>query len=119
MARYLVLLPGPEEEWAQLSEEELAEGLKGHEEFWRQLTSHGHRVVTASPLTPSREATSMRFEPDGAVTVTEGPFTESAEQIVGFYLLESEDEADLLKICEDLARTGNHLEIRRLESGDH
>jgi hypothetical protein len=117
MSRYLILLPGPEDEWAQLSEEELAEGLKGHEEFWRQLRSRGHSVVLASPLAPSREGTSMRYRPDGSVTVTEGPFAESAEQVVGFYVVESDDPQDLLVICEDLARSGNHLEIRRLEGG--
>jgi hypothetical protein len=46
--------------------------------------------------------------------VTDGPFTESVEQVVGFYLVESDDEADLRGACERFAARGEHIEFRRM-----
>ncbi|MGZ6853114.1 MAG: hypothetical protein ACXVGC_03465 [Mycobacteriaceae bacterium] len=49
----------------------------------------------------------------GGALVTDCPFTESVEQVVGFYLVESDDEADLRAACERFAR-GELIELRRL-----
>ena len=46
--------------------------------------------------------------------VTEGPFSETAEQVVGFYLVESGDEAALRAACERFASRGEHIELRKL-----
>ncbi len=48
------------------------------------------------------------------MVVTDGPFTESVEQVVGFYLVESDDEADLRAACERWAARGEHIELRKL-----
>ena len=56
----------------------------------------------------------MRPDGNGGALVTDGPFTESAEQIVGFYLVESDDEAALRAACERFASRGELIEIRRL-----
>lgn len=117
MSRYLVLLPAPEAEWAQLPAEDHEKGAHAHERFNRELAEGGHRVVVASPLTPSAQAISMRPDGNGGTTITDGPFTESAEQIVGFYLIESDDKDALLRICAQLASTGDLIEFREL--GDH
>ncbi|QNN54331.1 YciI family protein [Nocardioides mesophilus] len=114
MSRYLVLLPAPEAEWAQLPESEHEKGMKSHVRFQEDLRAGGHTLITVSPLEPSAQATSMRPDRNGAALVTDGPFTESAEQIVGFYLVESEDETDLRAACERFAARGEHIELRRL-----
>ena len=62
--------------------------MRSHEQFHRDLAAGGHRIVAAGPLTPSAEALSMRPDGAGGVLVTDGPFTESVEQVVGFYLVE-------------------------------
>jgi hypothetical protein len=56
----------------------------------------------------------MRPDGDGGTLVTDGPFSETAEQVVGFYLIDSEDETGLRGACEQFASRGEHLEIRRL-----
>lgn len=117
--RYLVLLPAPEAEWAQLPPEEHEKGMRAHQRFNRELAEGGHRVVTASPLTPSTQAVSMRPDDKGGTTITEGPFTESTEQIVGFYLIESDDREALLRICAQLASTGDLIEFRDLARDEH
>jgi hypothetical protein len=114
MSRFLILLPAPEAEWAQLPESEHEKGMASHGQFHRDLASGGHTVVMAGPLEPSAEATSMRPDGSGGALVTDGPFTESAEQMVGFYLVESDDEDDLRRACERFASRGEHIEFRRL-----
>jgi len=114
MSRYLVLLPAPEAEWAQLPESEHEKGMRSHQQFHRDLAAGGHRLIVTSPLEPSAQATSMRPDGDGAALVTEGPFTESAEQIVGFYLIESDDGPGLRAACERFAARGELIELRRL-----
>lgn len=114
MSRYLILLPAPEAEWATLPPEEHEKGMASHGQFHQDLRAGGHTLVTVSPLEPSERATSMRPDGGGSVHVTDGPFSETAEQIVGFYLVETDDEADLRAACERFAGRGEHIEFRRL-----
>ncbi|QWF24026.1 transcription initiation protein [Nocardioides sp. LMS-CY] len=115
--RYLLLLPAPEEEWARLPESEHELGMENHRRFHEALAARGHELVLTSPLEPSSEAISMRNTGRGSVVVTDGPFTETVEQIVGFYLVESADEQDLIEIVRAFAEGGDHVELRRLASG--
>ncbi len=55
----------------------------------------------------------MRPDGHGRALVTGGPFTESAEQIVGFHLVETDDEVDLRAACERFAGRGELIELRR------
>lgn len=114
MSRYLILLPAPEAEWAQLPAEEHDKGMQSHVQFHEDLAAGGHTLVTAGPLEPSDRATSMRPDDRGEALVTEGPFSETTEQVVGFYLVDSDDEADLLAACQRFAARGEHIEFRRM-----
>lgn len=114
MSRYLMLLPAPEAEWARLPPEEHEKGMRSHSQFHQDLAARGHKLVEAGPLEPSVRAISMRPDGNGGAMVTEGPFAETAEQIVGFYLIESADDADLRAACERFAARGEHIELRRL-----
>lgn len=114
MSRYLVLLPAPEAEWAMLPESEHEKGMRSHAQFHADLAAGGHQLITAGPLEPSAQATSMRPDGHDGALVTEGPFTESAEQIVGFYLVETDHAADLRVACEQFAARGELIELRRL-----
>lgn len=114
MSRFMILLPAPEAEWADLPAEEHEKGMASHGQFHQDLEAGGHTMVTGGPLEPSVHATSMRPGSGGDALVTEGPFSETAEQIVGFYLVDSEDESDLRAACERFAGRGEHIEFRRL-----
>ena len=114
MSRYLILLPAPEAEWAQLPPEVHEKGIASHGRFHEDLRQGGHTLVVGAPLEPSDRATSMRPDGAGGTLVTDGPFTESVEQVVGFYLVESDDEADLRAACERFSARGELIELRRL-----
>ncbi len=112
--RYLLLLPAPEAEWAALPPEEHEAGMRNHQRFHEALAARGHTIVAGGPLEPSAEAISLRNTGRGSAVVTDGPFLESVEQMVGFYLLESVDEADLRAIVRAFAEGGDHVELRRM-----
>lgn len=115
--RYLLLLPAPEEEWAKLPDPEQELGMKNHQRFHEALAARGHSLVMASPLEPSHQAISMRNTGRGSAIVSDGPFTETTEQMVGFYLIDSGNEPDLLEVVRSFAEGGDHVEFRRLATG--
>jgi hypothetical protein len=114
MSRFLILLPAPEAEWADLPPEAHDKGHASHVQFQEDLAAEGHILVAVSPLEPSAKASSMRPDGNGGALVTDGPFAESVEQVVGFYLVDTEDEARLREACERFASRGEHIELRRL-----
>ena len=114
MSRYLILLPAPEAEWAKLPASEHEKGMRSHQQFHDDLAAGGHEIIVCGPLDPSDQAVSMRPGDDGQPIVTDGPFSETAEQIVGFYLVRSDDGDELRAICERFAGRGEHIEFRRM-----
>ena len=114
MSRYLILLPAPEAEWADLPASEHEKGQRSHEQLHADLRAGGHVLVTGGPLEASERATSLRPGTDGEALVTDGPFSETSEQVVGFYLVESTDEDDLRSACQRFAARGEHIEFRRM-----
>lgn len=114
MSRFLILLPAPEAEWAQLPPEEHEKGMRSHGQFHDDLAAGGHELIVTGPLEPSDQATSMRPDGNGGTLITDGPFTESVEQIVGFYLIRSDNEAELREICERFSSRGELIEFRKM-----
>ncbi len=112
MTEYIVLLPGNEAAWAAASEEQRQSTYQQHQDFAKLLEERGHRVTGGSELTDSREAKVLRTASDGTQTVTDGPYSESVEQLTGFYLIESDDLDDLLDVCRVLGKGEGVIEVR-------
>lgn len=112
---YAVLLPGDERPWAQADDQTRARVYARHEEFARLLHERGHRVVGGAELAPSSTARTVRGE-RGAVTVTDGPYAETVEQLTGFYLVASDDLDDLLDLC-GLLTGDDAVEVRAVLPG--
>ncbi len=115
MTQYVVLLPGDEARWQSATSDERAVVYARHERFMQLLHERGHRVVGGAELTHSSQAKVVRGELD-AVTVSDGPYAETVEQLTGFYLVESDDLDDLVKVCGLLAGTGA-VEVRAAVRG--
>ena len=116
MTTYAVLLPGDESHWDNASAEERRAGYARHEAFAKALAERGHTVTGGAELTHSRGAKVLR-RTGGELTVTEGPYAETVEQLTGFYVVESEDVDDLVEVCKILGRGEGAIEIRAAAGG--
>ena len=113
MTTYAVLLPGDEAVWEAATPQEREQTYARHAEFARLLVERGHRVTGGAELTHSRTAKVVRSTRDGDLTVTDGPYAETVEQLTGFYLVESDDLDDLVEVCAILAEPGEApVEVR-------
>lgn len=89
MTRYVVLVAYEAGEWESASETVREKYFDAHHAFERYVDTHGRRIGSA-PLAGADTATTIRHV-DGAVTVTDGPFVESVEQVGGYYDVELPD----------------------------
>jgi hypothetical protein len=81
------------------------------------MQKSGH-YVAAEPLEPTRTAKSVRVR-NGRVSITDGPFAETKEQLGGFYLIEAEDMDEALRLAAKIppARVGT-IEVRPIRTLD-
>jgi hypothetical protein len=70
----------------------------------RELIAAGARKF-ACGLHPASSAKSLRAQPDGKVSVTDGPYTETKEHIGGFWILECADIDEALAWARKAAVT--------------
>lgn len=69
-------------------------------------------MLDGSALQPVSTATTVRVR-DGQVSVTDGPFAETKEQLAGFYLIDASDLNDAIRVASKIppARYGS-IEVR-------
>lgn len=79
--------------------------------FGMELADQGQKLA-AEALQPVATATTVRVR-NGQVSVTDGPFAETKEQLAGFYLIEATDLNHAIQIAQKIppARVGS-IEIR-------
>ena len=69
-------------------------------------------LIAAEALQPIETATTVRVR-NGKVSITDGPFAETKEQLAGFYLIEARDLNDAIQVASKIppAREGS-VEVR-------
>lgn len=69
-------------------------------------------LIAAEPLHPVETATTVRVR-NGKLSVTDGPFAETKEQLSGFYLIEAADLNEAIQVAAKIppAREGS-IEVR-------
>jgi hypothetical protein len=87
--QYLLMLYVNEGGWPQLSKAEQEQGLAAYTAYTEALAQAGVLKGT-NRLQPSSAATTLR-EANGKPQVLDGPYTDSKEQIGGYYLIEAAD----------------------------
>ena len=119
MTEYAILLPGDEAQWANATPDHIAAMYAKHGEFAAKLAERGHKMTGGAELSNSSGAVVVRGGSDG-VTVTDGPYAETVEQLTGFYTVETNDLDDLLQVVGILAGAGGGVEVRACvdHSGD-
>lgn len=108
MAEYAVFLYAPAND---VEEESSPEGLKAHERYSEEM-QHEDVMLAAFALTHPSIATSVRGD-----VMTDGPFLEAKEVVVGFYVIEADDLDEALKIAKrnPILQQGGGIEVRPVQ----
>ena len=112
MSRYIVLIPDNEDVWESSTAEAKQQMYALHARFSQLLEERGHKMTGGAELAHSRTAKTLRRAADGTTTVTDGPYAEAAEQLSGFYLVETDDPEGLLEVCQVLTEGESVVEVR-------
>jgi hypothetical protein len=102
--KYLCLVYSEEERLAAVDDADCV----AHDE---RLRAEG-LCLASEALEPVASATTVRVR-DGRVTITDGPFAETKEQLAGFYLVEADDLNHAIRLAQRIppARVGS-IEVR-------
>ena len=108
--KYVALVYGVEEKMAEIEDAECLD-------FGEGLDERGQRLG-GQALESVQTATTVRVR-NGEVSVTDGPFAETKEQLAGFYLLEARDKDEAIRIASRIppARIGS-IEVRPVRELD-
>jgi len=87
--RYILLTAYVPGDWETATDAVRQEYFAAHHAFEQYVDAHG-RQLSSAPLAGADTATTVRHV-DGAITVTDGPFVETAEQVGGYYDVELPD----------------------------
>ena len=112
MAKYLVLIYGNEQTWAEAPAAWHEANSVRHQTF---IASAGPSILGAAELEPIAHAVSVRRSSSGKPSVTDGPFLETKEIVGGYYLLDAPDLAEAIRLASQIPEaTGTHggVEIR-------
>ncbi|KJS08596.1 MAG: dehydrogenase [Gammaproteobacteria bacterium BRH_c0] len=79
--------------------------------YAESLANNG-QMIAGQALQPVSTATTVRVR-NGQMSVTDGPFAETREQLAGFYLVEARDLNEAIRIAAGIppARVGS-IEVR-------
>lgn len=93
------------------SDEDMEKALRGHRALQDDAKARGI-FVEANQLMPPSTATSVRVR-TSAPHVTDGPYVETKELLIGYYVLDCEDLDEALEFASKIphARTGG-VEVR-------
>ncbi|AOV15783.1 dehydrogenase [Acidihalobacter aeolianus] len=102
--KYLCLVYLDEARLAELPDEDCV--------AYDALIREGGYCIASEALEPVQTATSVRVR-DGKLSVTDGPFAETKEQLAGFYMIEARDLNEAIRIAAGIppARVGT-IEVR-------
>lgn len=107
---YTVLIYGVDGVFERLPKEHQEAHLAKHVALQEKLKGNGTYVSAARLMGPG---TSMTVQQNGeAVAVTDGPFAETKEQLLGFYLIDVETMEEALEAAKGLPAEVASMEVR-------
>ena len=109
--KYLLALIGDETRFGEMTPDQQAESMKGWDAYTRATIDAGVHLG-GEGLQPSSTATTVRIAVDGEHIVSDGPFAETKEQLVGYYLLDCKDLDDALAWAKRIPMPGGDVEVR-------
>lgn len=98
--RYVCLVYGDEAELLALSDEQGHKLTRDSIDYDKVLEEAGHLVVSHALESPTL-ATSLRTK-GGKVVATDGPFSETKEQLLGFLLIEAKNREEAIALASEV-----------------
>ena len=109
----MILIHGDDMAFASMPPEDAQKILESLTTFEDTVRSEGQLIATHR-LVPATQAKLVRIR-DGQRTVIDGPFTETKEQFGGYYLVEAQDEAQVLRWVDLIpSAMDSTLEVRQV-----
>ncbi len=114
--RYICLAYEEEEKFNALTKSEWVRLRDETMKYLGEMQQSGH-ILSAEPLQSVRKVVTVRVR-SGMVSTTDGPFTETKEQLGGFFLVEAQSLNEAIHIASrwPSARIGS-IEVRPIENG--
>jgi hypothetical protein len=112
--RYVLFCCADERALAALPQAEWQAVLCATRAYVDELRSRG-RLIASEALESAYAATTIRTR-GGKLSTTDGPFAETKEQILGFYVIDCDTQEEAIEFARELAgaNPGGSLEIRPL-----
>lgn len=109
---FSILIYAPESVFERLPEEEREKHLQHHRELQQELSSKGE--FASVRLMPSSHAVTLkpRTGPSQKPLVVDGPFAETKERFMGFYVVECETLDEAVAYANQISTPHGHIEVR-------
>ena len=112
--KYLLLCCFEEKRWVGMPQSQRDEIMRDYHRFLHELDQSGSHLASAK-LESSSSAATIRGGP-AKLTVIDGPFAETKEQLGGYHLIECQDLAAAISIAKRIPTLphGGAVEVRPL-----
>lgn len=115
--KYMVMMFG---EAAAMMETQPREWIVEMIQFMKNVNedlTRAGELVDAQGLVDGTQATTVRFE-NGAPVATDGPFAESKESMIGYWIIDVENESRAVEFASKIvAFTHGPIEVRQVAEG--
>ena len=111
MSRFMVSLVGDESLMEDVDPKLMEQIVADMGKYNKELEKAGV-FVQGDGLGPSGLSKTLRYGEDGKAVVTDGPFTESKEQIAGFWIFECKDLDEAVEWAQKAPIKGGAIEVR-------
>ena len=109
--RYLLLICSDDKAAPPAPRAEMEALVQGHRRFSDELQAAG-KMVAGERLRPDGDASRVRLKA-GQRQIIDGPFTETKEDLGGFYLIECDTKQEAVEWAKKIPlREGNFIEVR-------
>lgn len=87
--QYLLMIYSAENAWQQMTDSERQQGVAAYQAYTESLRK-ADVILGSNRLQPTKTATTVRLI-DGKPQVLDGPYSDSKEQLAGYYLIDAPD----------------------------
>jgi hypothetical protein len=95
--KYLLMCCHEEKQWDSMSKRECDAVMEETMTYCEALKKNGH-LLAVEALEPIKTAMSVRVR-SGKLSVTDGPFAETKEQLGGFFLINARDLNEAIQVA--------------------